>query len=177
MLGLLRETHFAEARRGLPTTMTMAPDRKVLVTGGASGFGLDIARRLHRAGARVALLDVNRESLDRASQDLAGALIVEADVRSIRDLRSAVTAAAGALDGLDTVVISAGVIHCKSLDEVSEADWDLTMDVNLKGAFFTVQAASEYLVASGRGRVVTISSDAGRRDSRWNKPIARPSSG
>ena len=49
------------------------------------------------------------------------------------------------------------------MNEVSEADWDLTLDVNLKGAFFAIQAASKYLVDSGRGRIVAISSDAGKR--------------
>jgi NAD(P)-dependent dehydrogenase (short-subunit alcohol dehydrogenase family) len=49
------------------------------------------------------------------------------------------------------------------MNEVTEADWDLTLDVNLKGAFFAIQAASKYLVDSGRGRIVAISSDAGKR--------------
>jgi NAD(P)-dependent dehydrogenase (short-subunit alcohol dehydrogenase family) len=49
------------------------------------------------------------------------------------------------------------------MNEVSEADWDLTLDVNLKGAFFAIQAASKYLIDSGRGRIVAISSTAGKR--------------
>ena len=49
------------------------------------------------------------------------------------------------------------------MNEVTEADWDLTLDVNLKGAFFAIQAASKYLIDSGRGRIVAISSDAGKR--------------
>jgi NAD(P)-dependent dehydrogenase (short-subunit alcohol dehydrogenase family) len=69
--------------------------------------------------------------------------------------------------GLDTLVISAGVIHIKPLAEVSEADWDRTLDINLKGAFLAMQAAAPHLVDSGRGRIVAISSDAGKRGFSW----------
>ena len=71
------------------------------------------------------------------------------------------------LGGLDTLVSCAGVIHVKPLEEVTEADWDLTLDVNLKGAFLVSQAAAPALAASGRGRIVAISSDAGRRGYPW----------
>ena len=148
--------------------MTIAQGRKALVTGGASGFGLEIARRLRAAGASVALLDVSPERLERAAGELGeGTLVLVADVRSPAAVRAAVVEAAAALGGLDTVVVSAGVIHIKPLAEVTEEDWDLTLDVNLKGAFFTIQAAAAALRESGRGRVVGISSDAGRRGFSW----------
>jgi NAD(P)-dependent dehydrogenase (short-subunit alcohol dehydrogenase family) len=148
--------------------MTIAHDRKALVSGGASGFGLEIARRLRAAGARVALLDLPGERLESARKELGGdTLALPADVRSPVAVRSAVESAVQAFAGLDTLVISAGVIHIKPLDEVSEDDWDLTLDVNLKGGFLTAQAAGEALRASGRGRIVAISSDAGRRGWAW----------
>jgi NAD(P)-dependent dehydrogenase (short-subunit alcohol dehydrogenase family) len=147
--------------------MTIAEGRKALVTGGASGFGLAVAKALDAAGATLALLDVSEERLEFAAKELPGAVSVGADVRSSDEIRSAVDEAIGALGGLDTLVVSAGVIHIKPLDEVGEADWDLTLDVNLKGAFLVSQAASGALAASGRGRIVTISSDAGRRGFAW----------
>jgi meso-butanediol dehydrogenase / (S,S)-butanediol dehydrogenase / diacetyl reductase len=148
----------------------IAQGRRALVTGGASGFGLEIARGLLAAGARVATVDVSEEALTRARDELGDAiLLIRADVRQAHDVQDAVDRAASAFDGLDTVVISAGVIHIKPLAEVSETDWDLTLDVNLKGAFFTMQAAAPHLVASGhgRGRIVAISSDAGKRGFSW----------
>jgi meso-butanediol dehydrogenase / (S,S)-butanediol dehydrogenase / diacetyl reductase len=148
--------------------MTIAPGRKALVSGGASGFGLEIARRLRAADAQVGLLDLPGERLERARAELGGdALALPADVRVADDVRRAVQSAIAAFGGLDTLVISAGVIHIKPLGEVSESDWDLTLDVNLKGAFLTAQAAAEALSASGRGRIVAISSDAGRRGWPW----------
>jgi len=147
--------------------MTIAEGRKALVTGGASGFGFAVATALDAAGAAVALLDVNDEHLGAAADKLPGAVTVRADVRSPGEVRAAVDEATRALGGLDTLVVSAGVIHIKPLGEVAEADWDLTLDVNLKGAFIVAQAASGALAASGRGRIVTISSDAGKRGFAW----------
>src|SRR5437588_508784 len=82
-------------------------------------------------------------------------------------VRDAVARAAQELGGLDTLVNSAGVIHIKPLEEVAEPDWDLTLDVNLKGAFLTAQAAAPHLRESGRGRIVSIASDAGKRGFAW----------
>jgi meso-butanediol dehydrogenase/(S,S)-butanediol dehydrogenase/diacetyl reductase len=148
--------------------MTIASDRKALVTGGASGFGLEIARRLRGEGADVALLDLSADQLAVAQQEFGqGTIAVTADVRSADDVRRAVEEAAAAFGGLDTLVLSAGVIHIKPLEQVSEEDWDLTLDVNLKGAFLAAQAAAEHLRRSGRGRIVAISSDAGRRGFSW----------
>lgn len=144
--------------------MTIAANRKVLITGGASGFGLDVAREMISAGARVALVDNSTQNLAIASKELgSNSLAITADVRNQAELISAVERVNTEFEGLDTLVISAGVIHVKPMGEVNESDWDLTLDVNLKGAFFAIQSASKYLVASGRGRIVAISSDAGRR--------------
>ncbi|MDT0203154.1 SDR family NAD(P)-dependent oxidoreductase [Nocardioides sp. AE5] len=134
--------------------------RKALVTGGASGIGLGIARRLRAGGAEVAVLDLPGDNLRDVRAD--GFSVVTADVRSRDEVAEAVAEACEILGGLDTLVLSAGVIHIKPLGEVTEEDWDLTLDVNLKGAFLVTQAAAPQLVASGRGRVVAISSDAGR---------------
>jgi NAD(P)-dependent dehydrogenase (short-subunit alcohol dehydrogenase family) len=148
----------------------IAPGRKALITGGASGFGLEIARRLVAAGARVAAVDVSDGSLASAREALGAALLpIRADVRRQAEVRDAVATAVEAFGGLDTVVISAGVIHIKPLADVTEADWDATLDINLKGAFLTMQAAAPSVVAAGpgRGRIVAISSDAGRRGFSW----------
>ena len=150
--------------------MGIAPGRRALVTGGASGFGLEIARRLARAHARVAVVDLSEAALEGARGELGPALLaIRADVRDGDQVREAVAHAAEAFGGLDTLVISAGIIHIKPLAEVTEADWDSTLDVNLKGAFLAMQAAAPHLVAAGpgRGRIVAISSDAGRRGFSW----------
>jgi NAD(P)-dependent dehydrogenase (short-subunit alcohol dehydrogenase family) len=147
--------------------MGIAPGRKALITGGGSGFGLAVGKALDAAGASIALLDVSDDHLAAAAEQLPAAVTVRADVRSPEQIRSAVAEATAAFEGLDTLVVSAGVIHIKPIDDVAESDWDLTLDVNLKGAFLVTQAAAGALAASGRGRIVTISSDAGRRGFAW----------
>jgi NAD(P)-dependent dehydrogenase (short-subunit alcohol dehydrogenase family) len=136
--------------------------RKALVTGAASGVGREVARRLAGLGAGVALLDVQDEALAAAADEVGG-VAVRADVRSVGEVHEAVARAAEQLGGLDTLVICAGVLDIEPLADVSEATWDRALDVNLKGAFFCAQAAAPGLRASGRGRIVAIASDAGRR--------------
>jgi NAD(P)-dependent dehydrogenase (short-subunit alcohol dehydrogenase family) len=138
--------------------------RRVLITGAASGFGRAIARHLHAGGASVGLLDLDRPGLEALAGELGERVHTETcDVRSPAAVRTAVESTARALSGLDGLVVSAGVIHFKPLDQVTESDWDLTLDVNLKGAFLACQAVAPHLVAEGGGRMVLISSDAGRR--------------
>lgn len=146
--------------------MNVAAGRKALVTGAASGIGLEVARVLKLAGAEVAMLDLNEEALESAARDVGG-LGIRVDVRLQADVRVAVARAVSEFGGLDTVVICAGIIHVKPLAEVTETDWDRTMDVNVKGAFLTCQAAAPELTKSRRGRIVMISSDAGRRGVPW----------
>ncbi|WP_433472457.1 SDR family NAD(P)-dependent oxidoreductase [Spirillospora sp. CA-142024] len=144
--------------------MRIAEHRKALITGGGSGFGRLIAHRLHAAGASVTVVDIDAEGARKVAAELGDrALAVGADVRSPDDMARAVHETGEAFGGLDTLVVSAGVFHIGSLESTGELDWDRTLDVNLKGAFLAVRAAAGPLRSSGRGRIVTIGSDCGRR--------------
>ncbi len=144
--------------------MEIVEGRIALVTGGASGFGLEIATRLYAEGAAVAILDIDQTRAEQAAAGLGeNAIGLAADVRSPAAVRTAVDRCLDAFGGLDTVVMSAGVFHMGPLLSISEEDWDRVLDVNLKGCFTVAQAAMPALVRSGRGRIVTIGSDGGRR--------------
>jgi meso-butanediol dehydrogenase / (S,S)-butanediol dehydrogenase / diacetyl reductase len=147
--------------------MGVAPDRRALVTGGASGFGLATARALADRGAAVVIADVDQKTLDRAVETDPRLTAVAFDVTDAGAVAQGVAASRELLGGLDTLVLCAGVIHVKPLDEVAEADWDLTLNVNLKGAFLVSQAAAPALRSSGRGRIVAVASDAARRGYPW----------
>lgn len=148
--------------------MTVTSGRRALVTGAASGMGLAVSRALTKSGAKVAMLDVDGDRLRaEAAQIGSGAHPMKVDVRVASDVARAVAESRSELGGLDTVVVCAGVIHLKPLSQVTEADWDHTIDVNLKGAFLVCQAAAPSLTESGRGRIVMISSDNGKRGSPW----------
>lgn len=145
--------------------MELAPGRKALVTGGASGFGKEIAGRLAGLGATVAVVDIDEQRAEAVAAELDGSghLGIRADVRSPQQMATAAAQAAEAMGGIDTVVVSAGVFSMGPVEDIAEETWDRTIDVNLKGAFATLKATARMLRDSQRGRVVTIASDAGRR--------------
>ncbi len=138
--------------------------RRVLITGGGSGFGLAIAEAMLADGAQVAIGDIDRDRLRNAERDLGSGdlLAIELDVTSPQSAAAAVAACQARFGGLDTLVNSAGVIAFNPLTEISEAEWDWVLDVDLKGTFLCCQAAAPLLCASGRGRIVNIGSDASK---------------
>ena len=128
--------------------------RVALVVGGAGGMGQAIVRRLRADGFRVAVADLGKR-LAEVAADLALPL----DLRDTGSCAAAVAEVLGWGGRLDVLVNAAGVWREGPAVEVSEADWDLVMDVNLKGAFFAIQAALPHL---GRGgSILNIASDAG----------------
>jgi len=135
-------------------------NRRALVTGGASGFGLETARALLAQGAQVAVADINADALHAAALD--GALPLEIDVTSSASVDRGVAAAVEAFGGLDTLINSAGVIHLGSIEETSDADWDRVIDIDLKGVFLCCRAAAPPLRRSGQGRIVNLGSDVGK---------------
>ena len=140
--------------------------RRVLITGGASGFGLAIAETLLTQRARVAIGDIDSKRLQEATQSLdksGDVLSLELDVTSPVSVKAAVGACREIFGGLDTLINSAGVIHFAPLAEIRESDWDRVVDVDLKGPFLCSQAAAPLLCESGRrGRIVNIGSDAAK---------------
>jgi len=141
----------------------IAAGRKALITGGASGFGFAVADRLITGGASVAIADVDATAIQRAAARLPGVLPIVMDVTDRASVVEGMGHAAVAFGGLDTLVNSAGVFEFRPFEEISEREWDWILSVNLKGVFLSCQAAMPYLRASGRGRIVNISSDAGKK--------------
>jgi NAD(P)-dependent dehydrogenase (short-subunit alcohol dehydrogenase family) len=130
--------------------------RVALVTGGASGIGAAVARRLHDEGARVASLD-----LEPASPN--GVLALAGDVSSSEAVDAAVTEAHRALGPIDILVCSAGVPG-ESLPtvEVTDEEWRRVMGINADGVFFCNRAVIPEMVERGYGRIVNVASIAGK---------------
>ena len=133
-------------------------NRRALVTGAGSGIGRGIANRLAAEGAHVAALDVNAataQAVTREIEEAGGrAVAVTADVRDRSAVRSAVSTAADALGGLDYLVNNAGLVTMSSLEETTDEEWDLVMDVNCKGMFVVTQEALPFLKSTGAGAAV-----------------------
>lgn len=134
--------------------------RVALVTGAARGIGLAIAAALVERGAGVALIDVADPS---GFWKPEGSLAVQADISRADDVRRAVEATVTAFGELDILVNNAGICPLTPFAEISEAEWDRVLAVNLKGAFLCSQAALPYLRQTGRrGRIINIASVGGQ---------------
>ena len=136
--------------------------RKAIVTGGAQGIGLAIAKRLNAEGAKVALFDINEELVTKSAAELDGCIGVRCDVSSPASIEEAIGKVAAAFGGIDIVVNNAGILPKSMIEDVTEKEWDLTMAINLKGAFFMSQKALPYLKQSEHARIINTSSLAGR---------------
>jgi NAD(P)-dependent dehydrogenase (short-subunit alcohol dehydrogenase family) len=138
--------------------------RAVLVTGAAGGIGRAVAGRFLALGDAVTLADVDGERLAKAAAALGGdgrsVSTAVADVRSVADCDAMVRAAVGSHGGLDVLVNCAGVWVEGPTPEMTEEQWDRTVDVNLKGTFFACRFAIPHLLETA-GCIVNLSSDAG----------------
>jgi NAD(P)-dependent dehydrogenase (short-subunit alcohol dehydrogenase family) len=135
-----------------PTSFSLS-DRKVLVTGASRGIGQALAYGFARAGADVAVaarsLDSLATTVDRIESLGRRSLALALDVSKISDCANAVRQAADAMGGLDILINNAGVEQVRPSLEVDEELWDRIVDTNLKGAFFTSQAAAKAMQAGG----------------------------
>lgn len=138
-------------------------DRKVLVTGGARGIGAATALAFRDEGARVAIGARSTASYDafiaRYGKDGFQPAIGRIGRRA--DCATVVGAAVTVLGGLDILVNSAGNFAEVPIDKVDQEHWDETLEVNLGGTFFCIQAALPALIAAQDGVVVNVASDAG----------------
>jgi NAD(P)-dependent dehydrogenase (short-subunit alcohol dehydrogenase family) len=148
----------------VPVGISRLQGRRALVTGGGSGIGLASALRLAAEGASVAVVDLRKELAVKVANQIVAAggsaVGLEADVGDEAAVLAAVAAAAAELDGLDTVVACAGILHIVPTHEMTLNTWELILRVNLTGAFLTVRHALPFLLDAGGGSIVTIGSVA-----------------
>jgi 3-oxoacyl-[acyl-carrier protein] reductase/pteridine reductase len=140
-------------------------NKVILVTGAARRIGRDIALRLSREGATVALhYHSSREEVERTAQECGGAEIFQANLESVAEIRSLFETAGKRLGRLDGLVNNAARFTSIDPFEVTEADWDFIHSVNLKAVFFCCQGAARVMrEGGGTGRIVNISSLGGLR--------------
>jgi meso-butanediol dehydrogenase/(S,S)-butanediol dehydrogenase/diacetyl reductase len=136
-------------------------DKVAIVTGGAAGIGLAIAKRLASEGARLVLADINQAALDAAVPQVqeAGAPAVWASVCNVADENQVIATVQGALaqfGRLDVIVNNAGLMQFKALEQLTGDDWNRILSVDLLGAFFFTKQA--FLHMKPGGNVVNVSS-------------------
>jgi NAD(P)-dependent dehydrogenase (short-subunit alcohol dehydrogenase family) len=128
-----------------------------IITGGAQGIGEACARRFAREGARVVLADVD-DARGQALASALGALYVHCDVGDSQQVNALVAKTMAAHGRIDVLVNNAGIFKAAAFLEVTEADFDAVIRVNLKGAFLVAQAVAREMVKTGGGSVVNMSS-------------------
>ena len=136
-----------------------------LITGGSKGIGYSIAQKLSKEGWNVAITGRSQSSLDHAENSLkldghAGVLALQADVRNLDALNSAVESVINKWGQIDALIANAGVGHFDSIETLSANDWSEMIDTNLTGVFNSIKACLEALKRS-EGYIITIGSLAG----------------
>ncbi len=153
-------------------------ERGALVTGAARGIGLAIARRLARAGARVAMADLDAGELEKAVREVPGAVALAADVTDSKTVERMVADAGSALGQVDVLVNNAGIAGTpKPIAETRDRDWDAVLAVDLSGVFYACRAVVPGMVARRYGRIVNIASIAGKEGNPNAIPYAAAKAG
>lgn len=133
-----------------------------LVTGSARGIGFTIAQRFAQAGAAVVLCDVDAAGVSQAAAGMPGKAIgVKTDVTSADDIAGLLDTTVKEFGRIDILVNNAGITRDTLILRMDEKDWDLVLDINLKGAFLVTKAASRLMMKQRYGRIVNISSVVG----------------
>jgi NAD(P)-dependent dehydrogenase (short-subunit alcohol dehydrogenase family) len=147
--------------------------RTALVTGGAGGIGLAVARRLGQAGWDVAIADVDARGAEQAAGEIRGegrrAAAVACDVGSRSDVARMADAVRQRLGEIDLLVNNAGIVRLGPLASVSEADWRELFRVNVDGVLHCCQAVLPGMLERRRGSIVNIAS--------WNGKLGAPNFG
>lgn len=137
-----------------------------IITGASRGIGAAAAEALAEAGCDVVLASRDKAALERVAQRVEGlgrrALVHPIDLQMLSGIPALIDRAVTEFGRLDILINNAGTNIRRPAVECSEADWDEVVNLNLRAAFFCAQAAGRVMVRARRGKVVTLSSIAGR---------------
>ncbi|GHH99925.1 beta-ketoacyl-ACP reductase [Neobacillus kokaensis] len=142
--------------------MSRLGDRIAIVTGAGRGIGAETAKRLAQDGAKVALFDLNsdfcRETVQAIQSTGKEAIGISCDISDNEQVNEAVEKVASHFGGIDILVNNAGVTRDNLLFKMSVEDWDMVMNVHLKGSFLCAKAVQKFMVQKRYGKIINISS-------------------
>ena len=142
------KAHAAKNAKIRPDTQGRLAGRLAVITGGAQGFGLGIAKELYREGAWVVLADVNLKQAESALKEFGdGAWALPVDVSDPESVCTMVSQAVQLMGGIDLFLSNAGVLKAGNIEELSPADFDWITRVNYTGYFHCVRAVSQIMKA------------------------------
>jgi len=141
-------------------------DRVAIVTGAARGIGKAIALTLLREGGKLAIIDSDRERLEILKKEFEKenkeVIVIPCDITKSSDVKEMVVQVHKKFGRIDILVNNAGIIRRGTIETVTEEDWDRVIEVNLKGTFNCCKAVVEIMKQQGYGKIVNISSIAGK---------------
>ena len=137
--------------------------KSAIVTGGGSGFGAGIVRKFVAEGARVMVADINADGAGAVADELGDAAVAQVvDVSDGGSVMAMADAAVKAFGQVDILVNNAGVTHLPGpLEDISEADFDRVLAVNVKSVYLTARALVPQMKANGAGAILNVASTAG----------------
>ena len=136
--------------------------KTAIITGSARGIGRAIAERFAQLGANVVIADIDETQVQQVAAEIGhDALGVKADVTSPGDIDNLFEKTKEKYGQVDIVVNNAGITRDTLMIRMDEKDWDMVLDINLKGAFLVTKTAAKIMMKQRRGRIVNISSVVG----------------
>ncbi|HET6266303.1 MAG TPA: SDR family oxidoreductase [Acidobacteriota bacterium] len=137
-------------------------NKKVLVTGGASGIGQATAARFLEEGCSVCVLDRDASNRARIAQELSGlAAVIDADVSDMTQVQRAFQEAVNSMGSVDVLINNAGISIRHDFLNITQQEWDAVLGVNLKGVFNMAQTAARHMMQKGSGIILNTASTAG----------------
>ena len=154
-------------------------DRVAFITGGARGIGKAIGSAFVREGAKVCLVDIDKGTLETAKNEIRKnreeILALPCDITKSADVKTAMTQVQKTWGRIDILVNNAGIIRRGTIETVTEEDWDRVIEVNLKGTFNCCKAVAGIMKPQGYGKIVNVSSIAGKMGDITSAPGYGPS--
>lgn len=153
--------------------------RVAIITGGARGIGKAIALALVREGAKIAIVDFDKEGAfalkDQIEKEQGQAIAIPCDVSKSSEVKAMVDQVKKVFNRIDILVNNAGIIRRGTIETITEEDWDRVIEVNLKGTFNCSKAVVETMKQQGYGKILNVSSIAGKMGDITSAPGYGPS--
>lgn len=147
--------------------------KRIAITAGAGGIGLEIARLLHTLGARLAISDIDTQALQAVRKELGDCLIAQADVSDEASVDAFFDTIQSEFGGLDALINNAGIAGpTGKIHEISPADWRSCIDICLTGQYLCARRAVPMMIAAGGGALVNMSSAAGKHGYAFRSPYS-----
>ena len=141
--------------------MSRLAAKVAIVTGAASGIGLEIAQLFIKEDAKVIFSDINKSGKEAADAAGKKALFIECDISNAESVKNLVTKTLEAFGTIDILINNAGILYQKPISETSDKEWNAVINVNLKGPFLLTREVLPVFEKHGRGKIVNIASIAG----------------